>query len=405
MILRARYALLGPGEVRTDVRLEIDGSHITAISSGYRPGSMSADYDFGTAVITPGLVNAHSHLELEFCSGQVPYRGKFADWLQVIRDMKRERGGRATAHPKQSLERLLAAGCTTVLDHHSLDLDWEAIGESALRYVPFREFFQFNNHQPDLEEMKAQARYSYAPHAPYTASLEIAHACRRLANEQSRPMSGHLSETPGEIGFIRDGRDAEIAELLQRAGAADGAFRGTGKSPVRLYADEGLLDGPTYAIHVNYFEAGDLEALAGQRPTVVFCPRSHAFFKHPRHPLPQYLAAGVPVALGTDSLASNSQLSPLHEAELVRRAYPEVAAADVFAAITTRGLEPLGWQHRLGRLQPGYLADLAVYSLPADPGADFGALLDAVIERAAATLTIVNGQIAHSTILRPAVRA
>ena len=107
-------------------------------------------------------------------------------------------------------------------------------------------------------------------------------------------------------------------------------------SPVRYCAEQHLLDGPTYAIHVNYCEDGDLELLSELKPTVVFCPRSHAFFGHQLHPITRYLAAGVPVALGTDSLASNDRLSPLHEAALVRQQYPQVSAEDVFSGMTTR---------------------------------------------------------------------
>jgi cytosine/adenosine deaminase-related metal-dependent hydrolase len=130
----------------------------------------------------------------------------------------------------------------------------------------------------------------------------------------------------------------------------------------------------------------------------VFCPRSHEFFRHPPHPISRYLAAQVPLALGTDSLASNSRLAPLHEAGLVRQAYPEVSAGAVFDAITVRGLEPLGWERKLGRIEPGQLADFAVFPLDGNPGSEFAALLDAVIDSGESALTVVDGVIRHSTI-------
>lgn len=401
MIFRAKYALVAPGEVRTDVRLEVDGNHIISFSSGFAPGSQAADYNFGDAVIVPGLVNAHCHLELEFCSGQVPFNGSFTDWLQTIRDLKSARNGTASANPRESIKAMLAAGCTTVADHHATNLDWAAMADYGLRHIPFREFFQFDNHDPDRGAMAHLAERGYAPHAPYTASLEVARACRELSDKASLPMSVHLSEITDETAFIRDGKNKEIIELLKQADSYDETFRGTGKSPIRYFADEGLLDGPTYAIHVNYLDDGDLELLSALKSTVVFCPRSHAFFGHPRHPLPRFIDAGVPVALGTDSLASNSRLSPLHEAALVREDYPEVSAEDVFGAITSRGLEPLGWERRLGRLEPGYLADCSVFALNGDPGADFAALLDAVIDRGEAAMTMVDGVIRHSTVALP----
>lgn len=398
MIFRAKYALVCGDEVRTDVRLEVDGNRITDFTSGFYPGSMAADYDFGEAVIMPGLVNPHCHLELEFCSGQVPYHGDFMQWLQHIRNLKNERGGQATPHPQASVGALLASGCTTVVDHHATDLDWDALDNCGLRYVPLREFFQFNNHQPDPAAMRELAHRGFAPHAPYTASLEVARACRELASSARLPLSVHLAEITDEISFVRDGESAEIVRLLRQAESYDEAWRGTGKTSIRLYADEGLLDGPSYTVHVNYLEDGDLEVLAGLRPTVVFCPRSHDFFHHPPHPIGQYLAAQIPVAFGTDSLASNDRLSPLHEAALVRRNYPEVPAAAVFDAITVRGLEPLGWERKLGRIEPGHLADFAVFPLDGDPGSDFGTLLDAVIDSGDSALTVVDGQIRHSTI-------
>jgi len=289
MILSARYALLAPGEVLRDVRIEVDQGRIVAISSNGRSGALHADIDCGMAVVVPGMVNAHCHLELEFCHGDVPYNGDFTGWLQDIRDRKRARSSGVTRFPKKSLTALLASGCTTVVDHHTAELDWDAIENTGLRYMPMREFFEFNNHTPVDEELKAQARLGYAPHSPYTASLEVAKACRRLSDAAGLPMSVHLAEVSGEVAFIRDGHDLQIIELLKRAGAWDESFQGTGKSPIRYYADEGLLTSATYAIHANYPTAHDLDVLAATKPTVVYCTHSHAYFGHPSHPLPQYL--------------------------------------------------------------------------------------------------------------------
>jgi cytosine/adenosine deaminase-related metal-dependent hydrolase len=397
MIIRAKYALLSPGEVRRDVCLEVDGERIAAVHSGYRPGAMRPDHDFGLAVITPGLVNPHTHLELEYCAGDAPFRGSFTDWLQRIRDSKRSRGDQATALPVASLRHLASCGCTTVLDHYTTELDWAGIERSGLRYLPLREFFQFNNHAPDPAQMRKQSHGGFAPHAPYTASIEIAQACRRLADEAGLPLSMHVSEVPAELEFVRTGQNEEIHRLLELAGAVDPEWRGTGLSPVQYYARHGIFDGPAYAVHVNYCLDGDLDVLAALKPTVVFCPRSHAYFGHPPHPIAEYLAAGIPLALGTDSLASNTQLSPLHEAALVRLRYPQVTAAQIFAAMTLAALAPLGWDGYLGKLEPGYLADFAVFRLDGDPGGVLGrdelfaALLDAVIATNHAVHTAVGG--------------
>lgn len=393
MILSARYALLTSGEVLRDVRIEVDESRIVAVGSNGRIDALQADIDCGMAVVVPGLVNAHCHLELEFCQGNVPYNKSFTGWLQDIRDRKRARSNGVTIFPEKSLKALLASGCTTVIDHHTAELDWEAIAGMGIRYVPMREFFEFNNHRPLDEELQARARLGYAPHSPYTTSLEVAKACRRLSDSAGLPMSVHLAEISGEVAFIRDGHDPQIIELLKRAGAWDESFQGTGKSPIRYYADEGLLTPATYAIHANYPTADDLDVLAATKPTVIYCPHSHAYFRHPAHPLLQYLEAGVPVALGTDSLASNDALSPLAEAAMAQERFPQLTGEQLYEMVTSRGLAPLGWECKLGRIEPGYLADLAVFSLAGDPGSDFDSLFNAVIDSGQATLTMVDGEV------------
>jgi len=392
VIIKAKYALLGPGDVRHNVRLEYDGKRILSIRDGYAPGGLRTDYDFGLACITPGFVNAHAHMELEFLAGKVPFDGSFVAWLQQIRDVKRERNNELSTFPEASLRSLAACGCTTIVDHHTVQLDWRRIRRAGVRYFPMREFFEFNNHTPDRAAMADQVEYSYAPHAPYTASLEVTQACRELADASHRPISMHLSEFKGEIEFIKHGHDPEIDELSARAGATDPNWHGTELSPVQYAAKAGLLDSPTFAVHVNYLDEGDLEVLLDKKPTVVYCPRSHQFFRHPEHPLPRLIAAGVPVALGSDSLASNTSLSPLAEAAFVRERFPDLPVETVFRMVTSAGLVPLGLARDHGRLQPGQFADLAVYPLPLDPGDNFADLFDVVLEVGESCFTVCDGQ-------------
>jgi cytosine/adenosine deaminase-related metal-dependent hydrolase len=241
----------------------------------------------------------------------------------------------------------------------------------------------------------------------------MALACRQLADEAKLPLSLHLAETPSEVEFMLEGRSDEIVTLLRRAHAYDEEWKGSARSPVRYYAENGVLTGPTFAIHLNYPQEGDIDILAEIRPTVVMCPATHAYFRHPTHPIADYLAAGIPVALGTDSLASNTELSPVREALLLTQQYPQVGLKQVFSALTDAGLQQLGWDGHLGRLEPGYLADFAVYEFDADPlqgvsrlgEESFERLFSAVLQKGRAALTVVGGKIVHSELVEEKLAA
>ncbi|MCB1185855.1 amidohydrolase family protein [bacterium] len=395
MIIKARYALVAPGDLRRDVQLETDGNRILSISEGYVHGAPPCDIDLGDAVLTPGFTNSHAHLELEFCQGQTSFNGSFVDWLQHVRDLKKQRGNQLSTFPLDSIRQLAMSGCTTVFDHHTVDLEWDRIELTGLRHIPLLECFEFNNDDPDGERIRKRARFGYAPHAPYTASLAVARTCRRLATEAHVPLSVHMSEFNGEIEFIRNGQDSEIQHLHELAGTSNEHFSGTGMSPVQFYGDNGILDEHTLAIHVNYLSDGDIAVLQRMHPTVVYCPRSHAYFGHPQHPLLELLDAGINVALGTDSLASNDMLSPLHEASLVRDNFPGLPLQALFSMVTRNGLAVINAQHELGSLCTSYIADLAAFRIPEDTADDFDSVFGAVLDNGRSCLTICNGRIIH----------
>jgi cytosine/adenosine deaminase-related metal-dependent hydrolase len=131
-----------------------------------------------------------------------------------------------------------------------------------------------------------------------------------------------------------------------------------------------LADAPrALVIHGNYLDAEEREFLAGHadRMSLVFCPRTHAFFQHPPYPLAELLAAGIRVALGTDSRASNPDLDMLAEMRQVARMHPKVPPQSMLQMATLDGARALGRGDETGRITAGTSADLVALPLP--PGA------------------------------------
>ena len=119
---------------------------------------------------------------------------------------------------------------------------------------------------------------------------------------------------------------------------------------------------PIYA-HGNFLKNWDADLDLPAHATVVYCPRTHAAFGHPSHPFRDFMARGVRVALGTDSLASNPDLSVLAEVRFIRSRHPDVAGDVLLRLATLNGAEAFCWADETGGLELGKSADLAVVAL------------------------------------------
>lgn len=395
MIVAGKLLIPRPGELLHLGAVAIEDGRVVDVGRKdeiLRAHPSRGRVDYGDALITPGFVNHHCHLELEFCRGRVEYAGDFVEWLQRIRNLKHDLMVLPGYFPEQSVREVLASGTTTLLDHYTLEMDFDAIRAAGLRYFGFRELFDFNNHNPNPRRLREATVYSFAIHSPYTASAEIAQAAQKIASEKGAAISMHLSEMLQEIAFI-DRTDPAIVELLRRAGAYDESWQGKGVSPVRYFHDLGVLTPGSYCVHLNYALPGDIELLKRSGITHVYCPRSHAYFGHPKHPLMEYQAAGITSCLGTDSYGSNDDLSILSEAQKVWEEFPELTAEQLFAMFTSAGLGPLGKQSELGRIAPGAWADLAVWAMP--EGESFDELIRWLVTQKRALATLREGAVVH----------
>jgi cytosine/adenosine deaminase-related metal-dependent hydrolase len=207
-------------------------------------------------------------------------------------------------------------------------------------------------------------RMGLSPHAPYTVHPELFAKLVALAAERNAPLAFHLAESLEELELLRS-HSGPFLTLLKELDAWDEGAIPLGTRPLDYLRV--LATAPrVLVIHGNYLDAEEIAFLAAhrERMAVVYCPRTHAYFAHARYPLPQLLAAGVRVGLGTDSRASNPDLNLLEEMRLVARRFAAMSPADVLKLGTIDGATAMGCEQDCGSLMLGKFANLAVVKLP-----------------------------------------
>jgi cytosine/adenosine deaminase-related metal-dependent hydrolase len=334
----------------------------------------------GDHIILPGLVNAHTHLELSDCArGERPVEG-FALWLKTL--IRRTQlppdamGGLVPAATQRGVEQCLGFGVTTVGDiSRQCHLSRPVLRNGPLRAVSFGEVQALGTRRVLLEQRLAAAldescagerlRIGLTPHAPYTVEPEGYRRCLQIARDRGLPLATHLAETPDEEEFLQS-HSGPLGQLWDYLGTFDRHVPKFTGGPIRLAASLGLLDHPTLLAHVNYCDDEELSILAQGRASVVWCPRTHAFFGHAPHRWRDMLARGINVAVGTDSCASSPDLNLVDDLRLLHRLAPEAAPQAIWEMATIRAARALGMADEVGTLSPSKAADFAIFAASGD---------------------------------------
>ena len=185
------------------------------------------------------------------------------------------------------------------------------------------------------------------------------------------PIVTHLAESLDEAVFLEQ-HAGPFRQLWETLGRWDDAVPRFAGGPIRYAEHLGLLGYPTLLAHVNYCDDAELAILAAGRASVVYCPRTHAYFRHAPHRWRDMLAAGINVAIGTDSTASSGDLNLLDDLRLLHRIAPEVPVDQLWEMATIRGAKALMWENEIGSLEPGKSADMIAFdAISDDPLARF----------------------------------
>lgn len=350
----------------------------------------------GPAIVIPGLVNAHCHLELSTYHGGLP-AGDLWRWLAnlVMARMQPDAPARERKAVPAAVRSMLEWGTTCVGDISRAHWLPEVLTGLPIRKVCYIELISGAMSSPaDMTQLQDRLAGlptndpllvpAISPHAPYTITVEDLRSCVALARQRGCPLAMHLAETRDEVEWLRHGT-GRIAEWHRRLFESPPASPGVGPAAYALMAGLGACSPSGAAlVHMNY--ADDWRGLCDVprkcQPAIVYCPRSHHFFGHEAHPVRQMLDAGLTVAIGTDSAASHAAdearpFSVVDELRWLRRQYPDIPAQQLLAMATVHGAAAVGLTSQIGRLTAGRQGDLVAFEIPrsdiADPAA---ALLD-----------------------------
>jgi cytosine/adenosine deaminase-related metal-dependent hydrolase len=353
----------------------IAGGRIVAVgenTSGQPP------LDLGDVALLPGLINTHTHLEFSKLEQPLGRAGMgFAAWVERVVAWRREQGagsqgsgvGAGLAESAKAgvvaLGEIAMPGCP--LESYDSPASvavvalLELLSRSAERVQPLMDLAE--QHVAALHGAGSNVTAGLSPHATYSVHPELLWRACELSAAERVPLAMHVAESREELELL-ELHTGLLVDLLKSLGVWEPNERPRGARPLDFLRTLATAH-RVLVIHGNYLASDEIEFLAThrERMSLVYCPRTHAYFGHEPYPLSVMLAAGVRVAIGTDSRASNPDLSLWNELRHIARHHPGVSPEAILRMGTLAGAEALGLAGDYGSITFGKQAGLNVVRL------------------------------------------
>jgi len=392
MIVRASIVVTMDGAPIPDGAVRVRGNRIVEVRKFSEIASANDELiDLGERVLLPGLINAHCHLDYTCLCGKIPRERSFTDWIRAINGQKAKLTPEDyLASINNGLTQAQQFGTTTIANLTAFP-ELVAQVQESIRIWWFAELIDVRSRASVAENSTALSRqvsdaneivglaveklalpdhWGLAPHAPFTASASLYRRCEEVARRENILLTTHLAESHEEMEMFRDasgplyqfmkeigremtdcGYDTPLARFLGRLGDAS-------------------LSGWIIA-HLNELSESDFDLLreSQHKFSIAHCPRSRAYFRHMAFQLEKLQALGVNICLGTDSLASNDDLNLFAEMRAFQKEFPKVSPERILEMVTVNPARALLQEKTLGKIRPGFLADMIAlpFTKKADP--------------------------------------
>jgi cytosine/adenosine deaminase-related metal-dependent hydrolase len=351
-----------------DAWLRTDRGRIVAFGHA-RPGDFTApdEIDLGEVAVLPGLVNAHTHLELSWMRGRIPETDDFDRWIRRVIELKNQSarpGDTLAAAIDEAIREARTFGTVLIGDITNTLATSRPLQEHGMAAVVFHELLGFRGEDAASLMQEATVRlesepasdlvsHALAPHAPYSVSPVLFGLIRaELQHAPFARSSVHLGESAAEIEFLKHGA-GPWREALEQMGKWDPSWVCPRSSPVEYLDRMGFLDDRVLVVHGVHLTAADLKRLAAIGVTLVTCPRGNMRTGAGEAPIEDFFASGMRVAVGTDSLASVPDLNLFSELEEMRRIAPALPARMLLESATINGARALGFEAEFGTIDSG----------------------------------------------------
>jgi cytosine/adenosine deaminase-related metal-dependent hydrolase len=367
MIVCARIVVTMNGAPIEDGAVRVTENRIVEVGNFSEIASANDEIiDLGEHVLLPGLINAHCHLDYTCLRGRIPRQKSFTNWIRVINAKK----GKLTAEDyftsiNAGFAEAQRFGTTTIANLTAFP---ELIAKinPPIRTWWFAELIDVREPgraneivESATDSLKGTENWGLAPHAPFTASENLSRHCQEIALRENILLTTHLAESREEMEMFRDA-SGPLYQFLKEIGR-EMTDCGYDTSLRRFLGRLGDASLPGWVIaHLNELSESDFDLLREIRHkfSIAHCPRSHAYFGHVPFQFERLQRLGFNVCLGTDSLASNDDLSLFAEMHAFQHEFPKVPAQRILEMVTVNPGRALRQENELGKIERGFLADM-----------------------------------------------
>lgn len=412
MILRARVVFTMNGRPIENGAVALSGNRIADVGSysDMTRTNSGETIDLGEQVLLPGLINTHCHLDYTCLRGKIPRPRSFTEWIRAINSEKAKLSADDCIRSiNDGFAEARNFGATTVANLTAFP---ELVGQihQTLRTWWFAELIDVRkpSRAKEIVELAIDAlrsglgcgdpavagpfsrrghvralqkqNWGLAPHAPFTASVNLYRRCEEMAERENVLLTTHLAESHDEMLMFRDAQ-GQLYQFLKEIGRDMSDCGGTtpleqflnvtgrGGSPDRQKSESSAQTTPSRSrivnclyllTHLNELAETDRDLLARSNAnfSIVHCPRSHDYFGHSPFQFEKLKQIGLNICLGTDSLASNNDLSLFAEMRQFQKTFADVSAEEILSMVTTNAARALRQATGLGKIERGFFADL-----------------------------------------------
>lgn len=362
--LSANYIFTNSGKPLKNgvVELSDDGIITNVIDTG---GDLHeiANLEFYNGILIPGFVNAHCHLELSYLEGKLNPGGGLVSFIKQFVSERDFIPDCISMIIAEADNQMANGGIVAVGDISNLNISFPVKQQSKIHYHTFVEIFNIDKNlantafekglQLQAEAQKHHLVSSIVPHAPYTMSKQLMRFIKKEANIHQSIYSIHNQETLSEFEFYTSA-SGELYELITE-GLTSHGFRATGKSSLESLIPFFPENSNVLLVHNIYTNESDIQLIKKniKRPFFVICPKSNLVIEERLPNISDFINSEIPIAIGTDSLASNNSLSVLEELKTLATYYETITIEDLIKWGTQNGAKALNIDDRFGSIEIG----------------------------------------------------